>query len=344
MNKILLIISIQILLLLNFLMGKDLDSLKISKWYNGYDAALGLRFDDGLESHVKFVIPKLNEFNIKATFLVNPGRNSFLSSYKNYKDFWENQVPQMGHRLGNHTMHHKGAETVEEAEYEIGEVSKIIWKLYPDKSRLTVFASGGGEEWGGKRWHKADQAYKDIAKKYNLIDLYDGNHPAVSVSSEIKFDELRDKLDQTIAENELIVFCFHQVGSPRIIDYLKRLFMKIDLAISEEEFTKFIEYLNTKRDKVWVVPLVQLYKYQEEYKKSKLELVKNYDKSISYKLYIETDPELYDQELSIKIPNSHIESNLEVKQDDRNIEVKKATKQYSIVNVKPVNSVIEIVY
>jgi len=92
----------------------DFELPKIAKWYNNLEYAVSLRFDDNLDSHVEYVIPVLNKFSFKATFMINPGRN-----YKKYKDFWENDLPQMGHKLGNHTWHHHGAETQEEAEYEI---------------------------------------------------------------------------------------------------------------------------------------------------------------------------------------------------------------------------------
>ena len=102
---------------------------RLAKWYNDFECAISLRFDDNLTSHIKYVIPVLNEFNFKATFMTNPGRNNLLISYNKHKKFWENEVQLMGHRLGNHTMHHQGAKNMEEAEYEIGEPSKIIWKL-----------------------------------------------------------------------------------------------------------------------------------------------------------------------------------------------------------------------
>ncbi len=161
--------------------------LKLLDGMNNYDCAISLRFDDNLVSHVEYVIPLLNKYGFKGTFMINPGRN-----YKKYQDFWENKLPQMGHRWGNHTWHHEGAKNLEEAEFEIGEVSKLIWKLYPNESKFNVFASGGGEEWGGKRWSEALPAYKEIVKKYYLIDLYDGNHPALGLNSDYSFE--RDQI------------------------------------------------------------------------------------------------------------------------------------------------------
>ena len=38
---------------------------EITKWYNNYDCAISLRFDDNLDSHVEFVIPLLNKYDLR---------------------------------------------------------------------------------------------------------------------------------------------------------------------------------------------------------------------------------------------------------------------------------------
>jgi hypothetical protein len=209
---------------------------------------------------------------------------------------------------------------------------------------LTVFASGGGEEWGGKRWSYADPKYRELTKKYNLIDLYDGNHPAITINSETSVDELCKTVEKAVSEKECVVFCFHQVGNPRIIDYLKKFLMNIDLTMSEQDFNDFIKYLNSKRNHIWIVPLIQLYKYEEEYKNSKLQLTNKTKKGLVYQLDVKTDPELYDQELSIKLPNENIGPNTHIKQDGENIKINHSEDSFSIINVKPINSIIEITY
>ena len=158
----------------------------IARWYNSKDAAVSLRFDDNLKSHVRFVIPLLNKYGIKASFMVSPGKRNF----KQYDDFWKREVPAMGHDLGNHTMHHRGAGNIEAADYEIGEATKLLTKLYPDRGELLLFASGGGKKWGGERWGNADDNYKSLVNKYNLIDLYDGDHPAFAVDNKTPVDDL----------------------------------------------------------------------------------------------------------------------------------------------------------
>jgi hypothetical protein len=340
MRKIFYMICLCAQLLLSRTIFAQVDQLpKIAKWYNNYDCAISLRFDDNDESHVKFVIPLLNKYGFKATFMINPGRN-----YEKYMDFWENQVPQMGHRWGNHTWHHKGAKNPEEAEYEIGEVSKLIWKLYPNENKLNVFASGGGEEWGGKRWSEALPIYKEIVKKYHLIDLYDGKHPAISLNSDYPLQGIKDKIDKAISEKNHQAFMFHKVGSKNLMDYARKIIAGYNYTIEEEKFLKMIEYLNNKRDRIWVAPLVQILKYQSEFETSKIEFVKKYPDKIVVRLKIETDPNLYDQDLTLILPTPNNRTPVKIIQNETELKVFQLTHSEYISNIKPINSEVQILY
>ena len=126
--------------------------------------------------------------------MVSPGRRP----YRKYKDFWEQRIPESTHSLGNHTWHHKGAKSVAEADREIGSVTHLIRSLYPQRSELMVFASGGGEKWGGKKWSRSDPAFRSLAEKYHLIDLYDGRHPSISCDTSSKIDELCASVEDAI--------------------------------------------------------------------------------------------------------------------------------------------------
>jgi peptidoglycan-N-acetylglucosamine deacetylase len=327
-------------LLLSSTIYSQADQLpEISRWYNNYDCAISLRFDDNLDSHVEYVIPLLNKYGFKGTFMINPGRN-----YKKYQDFWENQLPQMGHRWGNHTWHHTGAKNPEEAEFEIGEVSKLIWKLYPNESKLNVFASGGGEEWGGKRWSEALPVYKEIVKKYYLIDLYDGNHPALGLNSDYSLQEVKDKIDEAVSEKKHQAFLFHKIGNKNLIDYARKIITGYNYTFEEEKFSKMIQYLNSRSDRIWVAPLVQILKYQREFKASSLELVKKDSHKIVMRLKIETDPILYDQDLTLILPTPKNIIPVKVLQDEMEVKVIQLTENESISNIEPLDSEIQILY
>jgi peptidoglycan-N-acetylglucosamine deacetylase len=312
---------------------------EIAKWYNSHDCAVSLRFDDNLDSHVEFVIPLLNNYGFKATFMINPGRN-----YEKYQDFWENNLPQMGHRWGNHTWHHIGSQTPEEAEFEIGEVSKLIWKLYPNESKLNVFASGGGEKWEGRRWSKALPVYKEIVKKYNLIDLYDGKHPAMDLNSDSSLEEIKDSINNAVNERKHLALYFHKIGNKNILDYLRKIVTGYNYTFEEKKFLKMVEYLNIKKDKIWIAQIIQILKYKSEFEASRLEQVKKEPDKIVMKLNVETDPSLYDQDLTLIIPMYNKINPVKVLQNKIEVTLYRLSDNKFISNIKPLDSEIQILY
>jgi len=314
----------------------------IARWYGNKKAALSLRFDDSLESHVEYVIPKLNEYGIKATFMVSPGR----AQYRKYKDFWEKDAPRMGHQLGNHTMHHRGANSLEEADHEIGEVSRLLWKLYPDQSKLKLFASGGGKKWGGMDWESAppDNEYKKFVKKYFLIDLYDGKHPAHSTHSRLSAQELCSAVDKATREGRHLPFMFHGIGTPGIMDRLKSLYRGYDLVVPQSTFDGLLECLARRKDDLWIAPLLDILKYEAGRSGSRLEIVSTGKNKTRLSLSVDTDPELYDHDLTLIIPkrkNRPIRSIVQV--NGRVSGVMEGSSDV-FVNIRPVSGHIDLEY
>jgi peptidoglycan/xylan/chitin deacetylase (PgdA/CDA1 family) len=311
----------------------------IAKWYGNKAAAVSLRFDDSTDSHVKYVIPKLNEYGIKATFMVNPG----LGRYRKNKDFWEREVPRMGHQLGNHTMHHRGAKTPEEADYEIGEVSRRIWRLYPGQSKLLVFASGGGGvRWGGKDWDAASKEYKELVSKYFLIDLYDGRHPYLGANSKHGDDEINRSIENAVQERRHQAIVFHDVGTPDAIDYLRWIKNGYRLTYSRESFEKIIAFLREKEDLLWIAPLGDVLKYEAERDGAVLALLSKSPESVRLALTVQTDPELYDHRLTVILPWKGNPQVTSIVQGEHRIDRFAFEGPSLRFSVRPVNSVIDI--
>lgn len=313
----------------------------IAKWYGNKAAAVSLRFDDSTDSHVKYVIPKLNEYGIKATFMVNPG----LGRYRKNKDFWEREVPRMGHQLGNHTMQHRGAKTPEEADDEIGEASRRIWRLYPGQSKLLVFASGGGGvRWGGKDWDAASKEYKKLVGRYFLIDLYDGRHPYLGANSKHGDDEINRSIEKAVQERRHQAIVFHDVGTPDVIDYLRWIKNGYRLTYSRESFMKIISYLHAKENAVWTAPLGDVLKYEAEREGSRLTLLAKSRKQVRLALTVQTDPELYDHSLTVVLPWKGNPKVTSILQGEHRIDRFAFEGQSLRFSVRPVNSVIDIRY
>lgn len=276
------------------------EAAKIAYWSRDYDAAVSLRFDDSLESHVRFVIPTLDRYGFKATFMVNPGRSSYIRN----RNFWEREVVPRGHRLGNHTMHHRGAKSIEEAHYEIGEAARSIRSIPTGESDLMVFAAGGLTKWGGADWEDAADSYHQLVPEYEMIDLYDGLHPSRNYHSKDTPRDLCDRLHAGIQKRSHETFVFHDIGTPAFKDYVKRLIYGYHLSVPEEDFKEFAGCMGRVKERIWVAPLVNIYKYEAERDGASLTVAEKQRNLVRLKLQVRTNPSLYDQKLTVVFPVS----------------------------------------
>lgn len=274
---------------------------KIARWYDDKSAAVSLRFDDTLQSHVQVVAPMLSKVSMPGTFMVNPGKSLFKKNEK----FWMIDVPAMGHDLGNHTMNHRGAVDVKDADFEIGEATRIIRHIFPKRSPLMLFASGGGEKWGGKRWKNASPKYKGLVQKYDLIDLYDGQHDSFGVTWRVTVDDMRRQVEDAIKEGRHQAFSFHRIGSPGWKDRLRNLTGGNNYAFPVDKFESFINYLSSVSDRVWVATLLDILKYEKEFENSTLVNVAFDINSVAVDLIVNTDSDLYNQNLTMVFQRIH---------------------------------------
>jgi peptidoglycan/xylan/chitin deacetylase (PgdA/CDA1 family) len=315
-------------------------SARVARWYGNKAAAVSLRFDDSLDSHVTYVIPKLNQYGFKATFMINPG----LDRYQKNKEFWETQVPRMGHELGNHTMQHRGARTPEEADVEIGEVSRLIWKLYPHKSKLTVYASGGGVKWGGKDWEDASPDYRAFVEKYSLIDLYDGHHPQMNPESKHEGEDFIGSVRRAIEEGGYRHLAFHHVGAPSLVDRLKTFYSGWDGTLNVKAFERGLAFLVEKRDILWIAPLGDVLKYEAERDGARVNVLSSSRKGLRLALTVNTDGQLYDQDLTLVVAPAEEQIVKSIVQGDRGIDNFTHGKEGILFNVRPVSGTIEILF
>ncbi|HEY7531660.1 MAG TPA: polysaccharide deacetylase family protein [Nitrospiraceae bacterium] len=313
------------------------ETVTIGKWYRNHDCAVSLRFDDNRDSHVDVVVPILDRYGFKATFMVNPGNARYIGK----RDFWEKEVVSKGHSLGNHTMHHRGAGTLEEAEYEIGEAAKILRSVQRDESDLMVFAAGGLTKWGGAEWEESSDSYKRLAEKFRLIDLYDGSHKAKHVHSTDNSKSLCGLVRKAMEAKTHQAFVFHDVGSPGIRDLVKLVKNGYHLTLGKESFTEFLDFLDERKERIWVAPLVRIYKYEAERDGASLTVVENKSELVRLKLKVNTDPALYDQKLTLVLAASgrNVSRILQAGEPVREYE---AVDDTVLIHVRPITSDIAI--
>lgn len=75
-------------------------SLLATPWPNSCQAAVSITFDDGMQSQLERAVPLLNNYNIQATFYLNP-RDNYVEQLRPWQ-----AVATAGHELGNHTVRH----------------------------------------------------------------------------------------------------------------------------------------------------------------------------------------------------------------------------------------------
>jgi len=315
--------------------GSDLP--RIAPWYGGRAAAVSLRFDDNLESHLDIAVPAMNRLGIRGTFMVSPGRRSIVKR----REEWFEKVPAMGHELGNHTMNHRGASSLAEADYEIGEAARILRETGEKPHRLLLFASGGGKLWGGKRWSESDRAYRSLPGYFDMIDLYDGSHPYVNVTGDLTPDQLVGYVDKAILERRHQAFTFHGVGAPSIRDHVRRLIRGKDLAFPKEKFLAFLHLLKDRSEKVWIAPLGDILKYRREYEAAALEEIRRQGDHVVFRLVVGTDPVLFDHPLTVVLPWPDV-GKPRILQDGKTVEGHFRIQDLLVIDLSPVTSFVSV--
>lgn len=269
--------------------------------------------------------------------MVNPGRRA----YQQEKSFWEESVLEMGHHLGNHTWNHRGATTLEKAEFEIGAVSTLIWELQPKQSKLLVFASGGGgKKWGGRHWRDAESGYKQLVHKYNLIDLYDGTHPYISADTTTNTSELIKAAEQAITNRAHQAFTFHRIDRPAttIKGLARYILRKYDITFRKKDFYSFISRLADMKNQIWIAPLLDVLKYESEYQSAELIPRNSQTNGSSFNLKIRTDPGLFDHPLTLVVNDTSVDCVVQIANGNKHEDTGINGDSSRLFEVKPVDS------
>lgn len=266
---------------------------EVMQFTDGKLGAVSLRFDDSMPSQADVAIPHLNTRGLVGTFFVNPARDR----YKARREVWEIVCPRSGHQLANHTMHHLGAKTYEEAAYEIGECSRHIWSLYPQRSKLLPFSRGGGTT-----WEITDEQMRELAAKHFLF-RHRSTHSVCNDPNSEYYNpddtDIRPHAQRAIDERTWVEIMFHGIGSEWI-------------SCSEETFVDLLDFLAGNQDKLWVATTGDAWKYQQEYQALSNISVSEADEA-GFRITLDCDEskldtyglplaELYDQPLTVRVP------------------------------------------
>ena len=226
----------------------------ISRWKDDKQCAYSLCADDSLHSHLDFMAPEMIKRGFTGTFWINPGGGESMSDGRCWisrKAEWLALV-RAGFDFANHTMHHHGAKTFEEADYEIGECARVILECIPSQ-RLQLFLRGGATD-----WLISEEDINALADKYNCIP---GRGGGMCDQVWHETDQVTDtELDMIPAvENALRtgswrIGAFHGVGP-------KAEWLCTDAAA----FIALLDYLYDNKDAIWVGNNTDVHKYMIEY-------------------------------------------------------------------------------
>jgi len=222
-----------------------------------------MQFDDSRPSQANIIIPHLNWKGLVATFFINPGNKN----YRNTAYTWEVICPKFGHELANHTMHHKGAKDYEEAEYEIGECARHIWKIQQNRSKLLPFQRGGATTWG-----ITEEEMEEIMPRHFLFLRPSMGSMRDDAGTGFKMPSYPQR---AIDEKTAIFVHFHGIGDG-------------DLSITERYFAELLDYLVANGDKLWVGTAGDVYKYRREFESLSGAFVTDAQKD-SFQVVVECD-------------------------------------------------------
>ena len=250
----------------------------MAKWRDGKAAAVGLAFDDSLWSHVDYVIPMLAKKGLVGSFWVNPATNRYGYGVET----WEDRAWDLGMELCSHTMNHTGAKSYEEAEYEIGECTKILRALRPSGAgKFMLFLRGGATD-----WKIMDAQMAELMKKYELTRGRGGGKDHGGDEKTPK--EVVGYVKEAEADGE-----FHCIGYHGVGPYAEWL------PASAESFEALTDYLESARERVWNGTCGEIHKYRKERESAKAAVVEAADGKIRLDLTCAEDPAFYDAALTL---------------------------------------------
>lgn len=261
----------------------EFGTAKILKFQGGAEAAVSLQFDDSMLTQIDNAVPLLNARGIRATFFVITGS----WQYSQRRHAWEVDLPKAGDEIGNHTVHHTGAKSVEEVEKEIGGCSDYLATVFGPKPRLVSFATPGGVPWSFTR-----EQLDPIFRKEHLVVAEHRNFFDEKTTDPVTF--VQHALDTGTWTN----VAMHGTGGEWLSTSLPTL-------------TKLLDFMVSNRSRLWIAPEIEVYKYVQERDAATAPVVSD-QRHDRFTLDLKCDPAklafndlpvstLYDEPLSIEV-------------------------------------------
>jgi peptidoglycan-N-acetylglucosamine deacetylase len=243
----------------------------------GQQAALTLRFDDGLESHLTTAIPLLNEHRLCATFYLCP--SGPLNEWLARAERWRPGLGA-GHEIGNHTLSHPVPVALADAPhahcYEYMTLEQYRDDVLEAQRRLEqafgrrkyTFCYPCYQTWVGTGRQRqsvvpfiaehflAGAAGGEISKPYNHpghLDL----HALMSLRADnLAEPDLFQRIEQATDMGRWLILTFHGVDEGH-------------LPIARDALAKLLSFLDQRRNQLWTAPVAEVAEYLRRVRWSK---------------------------------------------------------------------------
>ena len=237
---------------------------RLKPTYGSHTGAVSLSFDDGTTNQLEKVVPALKDFDIKGTFYLHARDRLFEKHEADWRE-----VARLGHEIGNHTRSHLcpnaihgsrvGLEelTLDDIEADILEAQRLLQPLAPHQDEWTFCYPCGAEHVGSGENRRS---YAPIVAKHFLAGRGAGEYgfgvdpetmdrsylPAIRTDRMSGF-EMIGLVEDLTASGKWVILCFHDISGARI-------------SVEEGEFRHLLKYLDERRDRFAVAPIVDVMK------------------------------------------------------------------------------------
>jgi peptidoglycan/xylan/chitin deacetylase (PgdA/CDA1 family) len=232
--------------------------------WKGKRCAVVLTYDDGLNVHLKNVVPALNSFGLKGTFYISDYANNLRAQINGWR-----KAAAKGHELANHTVWHPceggrpGREfvkgdydlrlyTVRRATDEIRTMNNLLKAVDGKDNRTFAFPCGDTKIHdtayieGLRNDFIAARGVQGILPTIDEVELY--NFPGYMINGQTG-KELIALVQQAMQKGGLLVFLFHGVGGEH------------GLNVSLPAHRQLLQFLKKNGKNVWVAPLAEVAEY-----------------------------------------------------------------------------------
>jgi peptidoglycan/xylan/chitin deacetylase (PgdA/CDA1 family) len=250
----------------------------VAPWKDDKRAPFVLMFDDSMPSHVNTVLPELKRRRLVGVFYVNPGSGH----YEKHKAVWEGEMPAAGMVLANHTFTHKGAADLANCEEEITKCNDVLSKIAAAGQKPTLISFGRPGVPQGK-WNVTDEELEGLLKKHSLVRRPDVLFAQIHLKDA---PAMIARVEKALASGKPDAVAFHGVGGEW-------------LSIDVPAFLALLDFIDAKREQLWITDPISIHKYEVERDAAKVEVAEVSAKQIRLRLTSAGDAKKYDAPLTL---------------------------------------------